>query len=137
MWISVDKVLTNTDENVFLGLIYVPPTQLKYFNDEELLNLEREITSLCSKHKYLFIIGDVNARTAMPNDNTSTNTFLTNFFLFRRRDPLIFDKTSILALYGIPIDRISSDVKTNNNEIWLIEICKIKYLFYTEWTNRA
>ena len=34
------------DEDIILGVIYVPPIQSKYFSDEEILNLESEITSV-------------------------------------------------------------------------------------------
>ena len=64
MWVQLDKRLMNADENVMLGVSYIPPAQSKYFNDEEILNLEREITSVCSSYKYVLISGDLNARTA-------------------------------------------------------------------------
>ena len=54
MLVQTDKCLIKVDENM-LGVTYIPPTQSKYFNDEEILNLEREITSAFGSIKYLFI----------------------------------------------------------------------------------
>ena len=34
-WIKVNKQLANMDEDNFLGVIYIPPTQSKFFSDEE------------------------------------------------------------------------------------------------------
>ena len=66
-----------------LGLSYIPPIQSKYYNDEEeILNLEREITSVCSQHKYVLITGDLNARTARLKDYTRVDNFLSDLFDF-------------------------------------------------------
>lgn len=113
MWISLDKKLTNTDEHIILGIIYVPPTQSKYFNDEEILNLEREITSMCSSNKFVIITGDVNARTARLNDYVQADNFLSD--LFDDETLSFFDQTSVLYHYDAPVNRSTSDTKTNNN----------------------
>lgn len=39
LWLSLNKSLTNTEENVIIGVIYVPLIQSRVFNDEELANL--------------------------------------------------------------------------------------------------
>lgn len=52
LWLSLNKSLTNTEENVIIGVIYVPPTQSRFFNDEELTNLENEIISMCSNYNW-------------------------------------------------------------------------------------
>ena len=64
MWVQIDKCLIKDDENVMLCISYILPTQSKYYNDEEIVNLEREITSVCGSNKYVLITGDLNARTA-------------------------------------------------------------------------
>ena len=82
MWIQIDKCLMKADENIILGLSYIPPIDSKYYNDEEILNLEREITSVCSQHKYVLITGDLNARTARLKDYTRVDNFLSDIFVF-------------------------------------------------------
>ena len=82
MWIQIDKCLMKADENIILGLTYIPPIQSKYYNDEEILNLGREITSVCSKNKYVIITGDLNARTAMLKDYTRVDNFFSDIFDF-------------------------------------------------------
>lgn len=125
----MEKCLTNTDENVMLGISYVPPFQSKYYNDEEMLNLEREITSFCSNDKYLFITGDLNAKTAKLEDYTRADTFLSHMFDFDNETRSFFNKVLILKNYNIPIERASKDNKTNNTGNWLVEVCKNNNLF--------
>ncbi|MCG8112934.1 MAG: reverse transcriptase domain-containing protein [Candidatus Thiodiazotropha taylori] len=129
MWIQIEKCLTNTDENVMLGISYVPPFQSKYYNDEEMLNLEREITSVCSNNKYIYLTGDLNARTARLEDYTRADTFLSDMFDYDTETRSFFDKVSILENYNIPTDRASKDNKTNNTGRWLAEVCKNNNLF--------
>ena len=79
MWLEIDQCLLNADENVILGVSYIPPIQSKYYNDEEILNLERDITSVCGKNKYVLITGDLNARTAKLKDHTRVDNFFSDF----------------------------------------------------------
>ncbi|MEW8547682.1 MAG: endonuclease/exonuclease/phosphatase family protein [Candidatus Thiodiazotropha sp.] len=80
MWISIDKSSTSMDENLIIGVTYVPPSQSRFFNDEELQTLENEITSMCSSHKYVYITGDLNARTANLIDYVQLDEFLAEEF---------------------------------------------------------
>ena len=82
MWIQLDRTLINSDANLMLGISYVPPTQSKYYNAEEILSLEREITSVCSNNKYVLITGDINARTAKLSDYIRAYDFLSDVFYF-------------------------------------------------------
>ncbi|MEW8548531.1 MAG: reverse transcriptase family protein [Candidatus Thiodiazotropha sp.] len=129
MWVRVDKKLTNLDEDIILGVIYVPPTQSKYFSEEEILNLESEIISFCSNNRYVIITGDINARTAKLNDYVIADNFLSDYFDFDDETLSFFDKTNTLFHYGVPLNRANCDRKTNNNGHWLIDTCKNNNLF--------
>lgn len=129
MWIELEKCLMQTDENIMLGVSYVPPAQSKYFNDEEILNLESEITSFCSNNKYVLITGDLNARTARLKDYMRADNFLSDIFDFDTETRSFFDKISILEKFNIPTERATKDSKTNNNGNWLVEICKNNNMF--------
>lgn len=129
LWLSLNKSLTNTEENVIIGVIYVPPTQSRFFNDEELTNLENEIISMCSNYKYVFITGDFNARTSHLNDFTQLDHFVSEMFEFDEDTVNFFDKTNYLERLNIPLQRASKDTKINNAGYWLIDICKNNNLF--------
>ena len=75
MWMCIDKRLTDSDENMYLGIVYVPPSQSRFYNDDKLSKLENEIMSMCSSNKYVIISGDVNARTGKLTDYVKLDHF--------------------------------------------------------------
>ena len=84
LWISIDKRILQTDENVILGTIYIPPSQSRFYNEDEIAVLENEIISQCSSNKYVFINGDINGCF---DHFSCTNTIYTRCFrYFMKRD---------------------------------------------------
>ena len=122
-------LITNTDEKVTIDKIYVPPAQSRFYNDDEILVLENEIMSLCSNHKYVFITGDIIARTTRLRDFTMLDPFVVDMFDIDDDIASFFDKTTILEDLGIPFHRVSHDNKTNNSGYWLTNLCKNNNIF--------
>ena len=129
MWVQIDKHLIDTDENLILGIVYVPPIQSRFYNDDELSKLENEIMSVCSSNKYVTISGDINARTAKLPDYVELDQYISEQFDFDDDIANFFDKTEILKNLNIPVERSSMDVKTNNTRYWLTDLCKNNNLF--------
>lgn len=129
LWLSIDKKITKTDENVVLGVIYVPPAQSRFYNEDEIAVLESEIMSMCSKYKHVFINGDINGRSSRLCDYTALDNFLSDMFEFDENTSRFFDKTEILENLRVPLERSSRDPKTNSTGYWLIETCKNNNLF--------
>ena len=123
MWMCIDKCLTDTDENLFLGIVYVPPSQSRFYNDDELTKLENEIMSMCSSNKYVIISGDINARTAK-HHYIKLDQYFSDMFDFDDDIAYCFDKTEILEHLNVSLVKSSTDTKTNNSGCWLIDICK-------------
>ena len=111
MWVCIDKRLT--DEYLILGIVYVPPSQSRFYNDDELSKLENEIMSVCSSNKYVVISGDINARTAKLQDYVKLDQYFSDMFHFDDDVANFFDKTEILESLNIPLERSSRDMKTN------------------------
>ena len=82
LWISIDKRIIDTDENVILGTIYIPPVQSRFYNEDEIAVLENEIISQCSNNKYVFINGDINGWTSRLPDFTRLDNFVSDMFDF-------------------------------------------------------
>ena len=129
LWISIDKSVLDTDENVILGSIYIPPVQSRYYNEDEFAVLESEIISQCSNNKYVFINGDLNGRSSRLPDFTLIDSFVSDLFDFDDSTANFFDKTSLLENLNIPLERASKDHKTNTMGYWLIDTCKNNNLF--------
>ena len=129
LWFELDKSLANLDENIFCGAVYIPPENSNFYNDEELMLLESEITSFCSTHKYLIITGDVNARTAEMKDYTENDDFLSELFDFDPETVEFFSHINKHEKYDVLRDRQSRDRHTNNSGYKLIDMCKNHNLF--------
>ena len=129
LWININSKLTNLNEDMLLGALYIPPTQSKYLNDDEFMTLEIEITAMTSQYKYAILTGDLNARTSNLRDYTIVDNFITDLFDIEQESLEFFDQQTKLLSYRVPLERSSQDKKTNNNGFKLLEICKNNNLF--------
>ena len=75
---------------------------------KKFLNLEREITSVCGKNKYVLITGYLSARTAKLKDHTRVDNFFSDLFNFDLETRSFFNKTSILEKHDVPLQRTSA-----------------------------
>ena len=82
LWLSLDKNLLQSDEQCILGVVYIPPENSIFYNDDDMMQYEYEVTSFCSSSPYIMLTGDFNSRTLMQADYIQTDEFLSNFFFF-------------------------------------------------------
>ena len=108
--------------------MYVPPSQSRFYNDDELSKLENEIMSMCSSNKYVIISGDINARTGKLTDHVKLDNYFSDLFDFDEDMANLLDKTDILDNLGIPLTRSSMDKKTNTTGYWLIDQCDVNFV---------
>ena len=113
----------------FFGVLYVPPSQSKFLKDDEILALEMEILSICSTHKYVFLTGDINARTGKLQDFITVDTFFADFFEFDNETLNFYNQAELLKNFDISVNRTSCDNVVNTNGSKLIEICRGNNLF--------
>ena len=67
--------------------------------------------SMSSNHKHVFIIGDINARTARLCDFTRLDPFVVDMFDINDDIASFFDKTTNLEDLSFPFDRVSHAIK--------------------------
>ena len=48
-WLHISKKYTKTQQDIILGVSYVPPQSSKYYNEDDFATLEEEVKSTCSK----------------------------------------------------------------------------------------
>ena len=116
-----------------LGTSYIPPTQSRFFNEEEIDRLEGEIMSMCSRNKYVCITGELNAQIGHSKDYVEMDEYLSDTFNFDEETTDFFDKSEILVKSGIPLKQVSKDNKINTSGNWLLDICKYNNLFVANW----
>lgn len=129
LWLKLDMSLFSTNEDLILGILYVPPTQSRFLNEDEYFNLETEITSMCAQSSYICLTGDMNARTASLCDFITADSFIADLMDFDEDTLSFYNQAEQLESLNINKYRVSCDEKTNNNGYKLIEICINNNLF--------
>lgn len=129
LWIKLNKQITNLDDELFLGSVYIPPENSRFFNEDLLLDFENEITDKCCDTKYVFLIGDINGRTGTLRDYTITDRYYNDFFELDDESQSFINKSALLDTLSIPLERSSLDHKTNTSGLRFIEICRNNNLF--------
>lgn len=129
LWLSISKKVFNTDENIYVGAIYIPPNDSKFYNLDEIENFNIEITNMCVSNKYVLLMGDFNARTHNKQDFLEEDKFLMHHFNFDKEMISHYNVASILEQCNLSKERTSQDKINNNEGNKLIDICKSNNLF--------
>lgn len=75
LWVSINKCAFKTDEDIHLGAVYIPPSDSRFYNQDEVDQFNTEITNSCISNKYVLLMGDFNARTNNRLDFLEEDTF--------------------------------------------------------------
>ena len=108
LWCKISKNILNSNSDLFLCGIYIPPENSKYFENSIFDELEKEINTYSSKGD-IMLTGDFNARTSTHED------FISNDGNKHLND---LDRNNMKC-------RENFDNKINNHGKQIIEICKI------------
>jgi len=63
-WLKISQILVGTDEDVYFGIVYIPPENSKYCNNNDLNMFYAELELYNNNNKYVAMMGDFNARTS-------------------------------------------------------------------------
>jgi len=67
-WVKVSSTVFKLDENVLIGVVYIPPEFTSYSSQEAFNDMYFDIRNCSRLYKYISLAGDFNARTAELND---------------------------------------------------------------------
>ena len=129
LWLRIDHTVFNIQEDLILGVLYIPPIQSRFLNEDEFLCLESEITLMCSKSSYVCLTGDTNARTAQLSDFITADNTIADVMQFDQETLDFFNKSEMLDKLHINKVRVSQDNYVNTNGSKLIDICINNNLF--------
>lgn len=129
LWIKINKSFSSLHNDIIIGALYIPPSQSTFYNDDQFMQLEQDITSMCSENEYVYITGDANSRTAKLKDYTRSDTFLSEYFNFDEETLFFYDCINNIQTEKVNTERSSMDTKTNTHGYNLIEICKNNNIF--------
>ena len=129
LWLSISKEAYQTDEDFFIGAIYIPPNDSRFYNPNEIEQFNVEVTNMCVSNKYVLLMGDFNARTQNKQDFLEEDEFFSQHFDFDDDLTDLFQNSSVLDKCNLPKIRTSQDKIVNNEGNMLIDICKTNSLF--------
>lgn len=129
LWLEIDKALSQTDEHVTLGNIYLPPESSRFYNVDEMNLLQQEIANMCAINTCTWLCGDINARIANLPDFLPSDPHLNELLDFDLELQSQLNKQRHLERLSIPLNRTTKDTRTNAHGLRLIEICRNNNLF--------
>ena len=110
LWLEYTNPANHVTETIF-DAIYIPPVQSRFFTDDELDLLEREISNMCHNHSNVFLAGDFNAQTAISDDFTTLDMYLSNCLGFDDDSTTFLNQKAAFEKHNIPLLRANKDIK--------------------------
>ena len=129
MWLRLDQSLFSIEEDLILIVLYIPPAQSRFLNEDEYFCLETKITSMCSLLSYICLTGDMNASTSELCDFITPDQSIADFINFDQETLSFFNKSKELDKININKYRVSQDSIVNSNGNKLLDICINNNLF--------
>jgi exonuclease III len=82
MWFRISRYLLEKEDDIFLGIVYIPPENSKYTSPDCFSEIERVLISLANDCKYICLMGDFNAKIGnLKNDPTYTSNICVQSFV--------------------------------------------------------
>ena len=121
----MSSTLFKLDEDVLIGVVYIPPEFTSYSSQEAFNDIDFDIRKFSRSYKYISLAGDFNARTAELKD---FSVFTENDFP-SGGEYLLENYISFLTDSNLPLNRKNIDKGKNNFGKLLINLCKGQNLF--------
>ena len=78
MWLKIYKMAFKTNEDLYIGVVYVPPSDSRFNTIDKTNIFNVEVANICIANKFVFLNGDFNARTCHKDDFVDEDDFLTH-----------------------------------------------------------
>lgn len=131
-WVEICKNISNLNERILLGCIYIPPEYTRYSTDESFIEIEDELIKFSGKTKNIALIGDFNARTSTLLDYIILDENLLEILDvddFYENNENIFSYLQFVDK-NISLERYSKDIgRVNKYGTMLLELCKRSGIF--------
>ena len=125
VWLSIRKKANKTDEDIYVGAIYISPNDSRFYNSNEIEQFNVEVTNMCVSNKYVLLMGDFNARIHNKQDFLDEDEFFRHQFDYDKDLIDHFQNSTILDQCNLP--KIRTII--NNEGNMLIDTCKSNNLF--------
>ncbi|VDI65868.1 Hypothetical predicted protein [Mytilus galloprovincialis] len=126
LWAKISADFLQTDEDLVIGNVYIPPENSLYKITDALNELEQELLKLSVNYKFIMLVGDFNSRTA--SDIDFSNIVNSKHDIVSDSD-LCYDYSNTLQELNMLSIRKSKDISKNTYGNALLDICKNNNLF--------
>ncbi|CAG2203416.1 unnamed protein product [Mytilus edulis] len=110
LWAKISADFLQTDEDLVIGNVYIPPENSLYKITDALNELEQELLKLSVNYKYIMLVGDFNSRTA--SDIDFSNIVNSKHDIVSDSD-LCYDYSNTLQELNMLSIRKSKDISKN------------------------
>ena len=128
LWCTISRRLTQTENDVYCGVVYIPPIGSKYASDDPYTELQGEILKYCTNSSQIILMGDFNSRTGKKDDIFCADDFLSDI---HGLDFLVQESNGIRAEFlrnSVPLKRENSDKTVNTCGTQMTEFCRLSNL---------
>ena len=124
MWCKLSNIC-NGDEDVIMGIVYIPPEYTIYSSPDAFSEIENEYMQLQANFRNIFLVGDFNARTAEDQDFV----YIDETDMADDLEGIVVNEVCNLDVLNIPRKRNNIDKGKNRYGNQLLELCKGNNLF--------
>ncbi|CAC5372883.1 unnamed protein product [Mytilus coruscus] len=127
-WFTIDKRVLNLPENVFIGIVYIPPVNTNYTSEEAFNDIELELQRYSEKSDYIILVGDFNSRKANLSDFYDEGD-IDDFVIDNLTDQSDYTDVYMLDDLNISRTRNNPDKVVNCYGRTFLEFCKNNKVF--------
>lgn len=128
-WFSVSKKILPNNNDLYCGVVYIPPYRSKFAHEDPYLELQAEIDKYMLESKNILLFGDFNSRTSSNEDYIKCDQFICDL---QGNEELFMENANILNYfdsYDVALQRNSADLAVNFYGQQLLDFCKYNNIF--------
>ena len=108
LWIKLSKSFLHADEDFIFRVVYLPPSDSRFNNPNEIELFEVETTNMCILYKNVFLIGDFNARTPTKQEFIDADDFFAEHFGYDDTLNQFYSISSMLSQFNFDKSRVEN-----------------------------
>ena len=129
VWFGISKLITLNNEDMYCGIVYIPPIRSKYAHEDPYLEIQHEIERVCTNSKTLLLCGDFNSRTSNLEDFVHADSFINEMYGNYELTRDDFEILNSFERNNIALIRVNADTIVNAYGYKMIEFCKNNDVF--------
>ena len=128
-WLAISNQILPTDDDLYCGIVYIPPYRSKFAHDDPYLELQAEVDKYMAKSKNILMFGDFNSRTGSKADYIICDQFMCDI---QGNEELFLENLNTINYfdnYDVSLKRNNADTTDNFYGQQLLNFCKYNNIF--------